>query len=68
MTDEVLQSIDRRLMLLIKAILRQQLEGKTRAEQVTLLESMDVEDENIAEVLGISRANLRAIRSSREAT
>lgn len=64
MTEEVLESINKRLALLIKATLADELEGKTRAEQVTLLEGMDYRDEDIIEVLGITKNHLRTIRSS----
>lgn len=66
MTDELLESINKRLALLIKATLADELEGKTRAEQVTFLEDMDYRDEDILEVLGISPGHLRKIRSRRD--
>lgn len=66
MTEEILESINKRLALLIKAVLADKLEGKTRAEQVSLLEDMDYRDEDIIEVLGISRNHLRSIRSRRD--
>lgn len=67
MTEEVLESINKRLALLIKAVLADQLEGKTRAEQVQLLEDMDYRDEDIIEVLGVTRNHLSTIRASMEA-
>lgn len=65
MTEELLESINKRMALLIKANLTDKLEGKTRAEQVALLEEMDFRDEDITEVLGISQGHLRTVRSRR---
>lgn len=61
--EELLESINKRLALLIKANLADELEGKTRAEQVEFLEDMDYRDEDIIEVLGISKNHLGTIRS-----
>lgn len=66
MTEEVLNSINKRLALLIKSILTEELEGKSRTEQVQMLEDMDFRDEDITEVLGITRNNLNSIRSRME--
>lgn len=66
MTEEVLESINKRLALLIKANLSEDLEGKTRAEQVRFLEEMDYRDEDIIEVLGVTKNHLGTIRASME--
>lgn len=66
MTEELLESINKRLALLIKTNLADDLNGKTRAEQVELLEELDFRDEDITEVLGISNNNLRSIRARME--
>lgn len=63
MTEEMLESINKRLALLIKSVLIDELEGKSRTEQVQMLESMDFRDEDIIEVLGITKNNLNSIRS-----
>lgn len=63
MREEVLRSINKRLALLIKSVLSEELEGKSRSEQVRMLENMDFRDEDIMEVLGISQNNLSSIRS-----
>lgn len=64
MTEELLGSINKRLALLIKAVLAEELEGKTRAEQVQYLEEMDYRDEDIIEVLGITENHLGTIRAN----
>lgn len=66
MSDETLQSINKRLALLIKSVLADKLEEMTRAEQVELLESMDFRDQDIIEVLGISSNHLGTIRADME--
>lgn len=59
---EVLESINKRLGLLIKVNLLEDLEGLNRTEQVAKLEEMDFRDEDIVEVLGITNKNLSTIR------
>lgn len=66
MTEELLESINKRMALLIKANLSSDLEGMTRVQQVEFLEEMDFRDEDITEVLGITDNHLRTIRSNME--
>lgn len=63
MEAELLESINKRLALLIKSNMSSELEGRTRAEQVQLLQDMDFRDEDIIEVLGITENHLSTIRS-----
>lgn len=62
MDDNILSSINKRLALLIKVNISDELEGKNRGEQVKLLEELDFRDEDITEVLGITKKNLNTIR------
>lgn len=66
MTEEILRSINKRLALLIKVTIGEQLEGKNRAEQVSILEDLDFRDEDIMEVLGITKNYLGTIRARME--
>lgn len=61
--DDLLRSINKRLALLIKVTILDDLEGKKRTDQVKALEAMDFRDEDIIEVLGITKDNLRTIRT-----
>lgn len=62
---ELLESINKRLGLLIKVNLLEEFEDKTRAE-VEMLEDLDFRDEDIVEVLGITENHLGTIRSNME--
>lgn len=61
--EELLESINKRLALLIKANLSDKLDGKTRKEQVKMLWDLDFRREDIQEVLGISDNNLHTTLS-----
>ena len=63
MNEDLLESVNKRLGLLIKVNMLDEFEGKTRAEQVKMLEKLDFRDEDIAEVLGISENYLTTVRS-----
>lgn len=64
MSEELLESINKRMALLIKTNLSSEIEGMTRAEQVEFLEKLDFRDEDITEVLGITENHLGTIRSN----
>lgn len=66
MTEELLESINHRLGLMLKTQLRDELSSKSRKEQVKELEDLDFRDKDIADVLGITENNLGTIRARME--
>lgn len=61
--EQLLKSINKRLALLIKVNIQEELEGRSRSEQVELLEELDFRKKDIIEVLGISDNNYQTIKS-----